>query len=100
MIDEDFIPITPINFIQISTECHYIEPGSADLMEDPEPFSLPDTSDLCDEERFAEVCMGWNTEGLELLIEVEEPFQEAFYPEVSRGDSVELFIDTRDVKTS
>lgn len=44
--------------------------------------------------------MGWNSEGLYFACEVSTPFQDVFYPEVSRGDSLELFLDTRDVKTS
>ncbi|MEI8365845.1 MAG: hypothetical protein WCF65_05440 [Parachlamydiaceae bacterium] len=63
-------------------------------------FLLPDTSGLCAEESFADVSMGWCEEGLELHIEVNVPFRSARYPAVELGDSVELFVDTRDVKSS
>ena len=39
-------------------------------------------------------------EGIELQVVVNQPVQECFYPDVSRGDGIELFFDTRDVKTS
>lgn len=102
MFDEEFISITPVNFVQIAVEC-------ARLPEDkPFPvitkpagkYLLPDTSSLCCEESFASVAMGWKEEGLEFSIFIGQPFKEAHYPDVSRGDSVEIFIDTRDVKTS
>ncbi|MFQ5729983.1 MAG: sugar-binding protein, partial [Waddliaceae bacterium] len=44
--------------------------------------------------------MGWKKEGIEFLFKVDKKFEEAFYPDVVRGDSVEIFIDTRNVKTS
>ena len=45
MIEEDFIAITPVNFVQIRTECHYVDPKkSAEL------HPLPETYALCDEE--------------------------------------------------
>jgi hypothetical protein len=55
---------------------------------------------LCGEESFAVIAMGWNAEGIECLITIESPFVKAFFPDITRGDSVELFFDTRDVKTS
>lgn len=102
---EEFVPITPVNFFQISADCPYLPPTKDKKFPtisktEAQKMLLPDTSDLCSEESFAEVSLGWNEEGLEAYIKVNRPFKRAFYPEVDRGDSVELFIDTRDVKTS
>jgi hypothetical protein len=44
--------------------------------------------------------MSWNEEGVEFLLMTQMSFKEASYPEIRKGDSLELFIDTRDVKTS
>lgn len=102
---EEFVPLTPVNFFQISADCLYLPPSKEKKFptitkNQAQTMLLPDTSDLCSEESFAEVSLGWNEEGLEAYVRVNRPFKRAFYPEVERGDSVELFIDTRDVKTS
>ena len=94
---DDLVPITPVNFFQLSWECFYVPAGG---MTSLKKHALPDLSDLCSEPYFAKVAMGWNKEGLEFFIEIGQPARRSNYPEVLRGDSVELFIDTRDVKTS
>lgn len=102
---DEFVPLTPINFFQISADCLYL-PRSPDRKfptmskAQAQKMLLPDTSKLCAEEPFADISLGWNEDGIEAFIRVNNPFKRAFYPEVSRGDSVELFIDTRDVKTA
>lgn len=102
MIEEDFPGLAPINFLQIYGECLFIktpplplptEKGGADYL-------LPSTSFLCHEENFAEVSLGWNSNGIAALICVDQPISRTLYPEIQQGDSVELFIDTRDIKTS
>lgn len=103
--EEEFVPLTPVNFFQISADCNYIPPAKDKKFPNitkanSSKFQLPDTSKLCSEDSFAEVSLGWNEEGLEAYIRVDNPFKRAFYPDVERGDSVELFIDTRDVKTA
>jgi hypothetical protein len=101
---EEFIPITPINFFQIGADCHYIPNKSRSFpflnAQNESAYRFPSTAELCSERSFADVAMGWNEEGLELYICVNRPFRRAFYPQVDRGDSIELFIDTRDIKTS
>jgi len=104
MID-DFAAITPINFFQLSADCRQMvdwKPENFPYLgkKNFQKYLLPDTSALCGEAFFAEVAMGWCTDGLEAYVVVNHPFRRAVYPDVERGDSVELFIDTRDVKTS
>lgn len=102
---EEFVPLTPINFFQIRAECPYI-PRSKEqkfptiTKAQAQKILLPDTSELCSEETFAEVALGWNEDGIEAFVRVNYPFKNAYYPEIERGDSVEFFIDTRDVKTA
>lgn len=62
--------------------------------------ALPDTSPFLDEERFAEVHMGWNRDALLVEVVVGKPFEECFFPQFNRGDAVEIFIDTRDLKSA
>lgn len=89
-------PISPVNFFQLSTNCFYLPPEKALSKK----YLLPDTSSLCDEEHFADLLIGWNHEGIAVQASISEPFKLVSYPELTRGDSVELFFDTRDVKTS
>lgn len=101
---DELSPITPVNFFQISTECHYLNNFSLKnfplLKSAKGKFLLPDTSALCSEKAFADVAMGWHEEGIEFFASVRVPFKRARYPEVDKGDSFEIFIDTRDIKTS
>jgi len=102
---EEFVPITPINFFQVTADCRHLSvekglsfPNLKDKTADK--FLLPDTSRLCSEDKFADVSMAWHEDGLEFFVRVQEPFKHAYFPSVDLGDSVELFIDTRDVKTA
>lgn len=63
-------------------------------------YRLPDTTDLTGDYPEAEVRAGWSAEGLAFTIIVRSKFERAVYPQIDKGDAVELFIDTRDVKTS
>lgn len=92
MLEDSFIPLRPVNFVEIKWDCPQKGKGALSKM--------PDTSPLTGEEHFAKVYMGWEEAGLHFKVDVDSPFEDVFYPEVTRGDSVELFIDTRDVKTS
>lgn len=95
MFEEEPFSISPVNFFQLQVDCYYAAkelPGKK--------YILPNTSKLCGEEHFAQVSLGWNEQGIQCQIEVSQPFHQSTYPDVTRGDSVELMIDTRDVKTS
>ena len=70
------------------------------LVNPAKKYFLPDLSDLCSEPSFARAALGWNKDGLELFLEADKPVRHCHYPDVTRGDSFEVFIDTRDVKTS
>lgn len=101
---EEFRPLTPVNFFQMSADCLYLPysnekkfPGITKAKADK--MLLPDLSDLCSEDSFAEISLGWNEEGIEAFVRVNKPFVRSCYPEVQLGDSVEFFIDTRDVKS-
>lgn len=99
----DLTPLTPVNCFEFQFRCPYIgltETFPRLSRKNRGIYLLPDLSPLCHEEPFAEGAMGWNEEGLELLFKVDHHCEKCCYPEVTRGDSLELFIDTRDVKTS
>jgi hypothetical protein len=100
--DEQFVPITPINFFQLSLNCSYVKPHSLQTLSNKkiQDYRMPDLSSLCGDEKFANVFMGWNEDGIEIIIKIEKKFEEVYYPDITKGDSVEFFFDTRDVKTS
>lgn len=105
MDSEEFVPLTPVNFFQISAECRYLSMKGGEGFpyfnrKNAGKYLLPDTSALCGEKAFAEVALSWSQEGVEAYVKVNRPFQRASYPDIDRGDSVELFIDTRDIKNS
>lgn len=85
-------PLLPIDFFSLRAAIPFCKNLSA------KKALLPDTSELLCEEQFAKVWMGWSQTALYFLAEVEEPFQDSFYPDYEVGDSIELFIDTRDLK--
>lgn len=97
MFEEGFVPLSPISFFKLQWDCPYLKEGQS-LKQDK--YKLSDTSALCHEESFASLYMGWNEKGLHFLCHSQVPFKDAFYPDITRGDSVELFIDTRDMKQS
>lgn len=99
--DEDFVPISPVNFFQLNVDAHQLSGSFPSLnKKNYRKYLLPDTSSLCGETPFAEIALGWDNDGIEIYAQIDTPFQRAFYPDIQRGDSVELFFDTRDVKTS
>lgn len=100
--EQEAVPFSPVNFFQISAQCHHLEsqffPGLS--LKNYRKYLLPNTSALCAEERFAEIAMAWHQLGIEFFAEIKEPMARVTHPNVHQGDSVEIFIDTRDVKTS
>jgi hypothetical protein len=86
--------LSPIDFFSLSCEAGY-----AKAFPLRQTF-LPDTSELLAEEKFADLAIYWNQKALFIACHVNSPFSEALFPDYAAGDSLELFIDTRDVKTS
>ncbi len=80
--------------------------ASADLLRSAElpkgrgrkKFLLPDTSSFLDEEKFADMYMAWDYTGISLCCHVAQAFTDCVYPRFDEGDSLEVFIDTRDLK--
>lgn len=103
MVSDEIAPITPVNFFQLGIDCKSMPKGKSYPVMDAKNykgFLLPDTSELCFQEKFADIALAWGLEGLEIFAKIDSSLQQVFYPEVERGDSFEVFIDTRDVKTA
>lgn len=101
--DTDF-SLAPIHFLQVRTQCPHLPQQTSfpalESVKKIDKYLLPDLTDFCGDKNFAMVAMGWSAEGLEFQIIVQEPVEKVYFPGVEKGDSIELFIDTRDVKTA
>ena len=95
---EELEPLTPVHFFALGADCHHYS-GRKELHL-PKKYLLPDLSDLTGDQTFAEVAFGWSKQGITATIRVSRSSIEPFFPDFTAGDSIEFFIDTRDVKTS
>ncbi len=92
---EDIPALSPVQFFGLTSDCHWTQGALK-----PEKFYLlPSTNDLLDEESFADVYTAWNVEKMAFYVAVHRPFQKIVESDFRRGDSIELFIDTRDLKS-
>jgi hypothetical protein len=92
---EDLPGLSPVQFFGLACDCPFVR----GTVKPEKSLLLPSTSDLLDEESFADVYCGWNLEKLGFYVAVHRPFQRIGEGDFRRGDSVELFIDTRDLKS-
>lgn len=91
---------SPDYFFTTEVDCSFCA-NDLSLLESKK-FLLPELAKLFNEDVFATVSMGWNHQGLLWRFEVTvgEAGVSVSYPELQRADSIELFIDTRDMKTA
>ncbi len=92
---EDVPALSPVQFFGLTADCQFLRGA----LKPEKEYLLPATSDLLDEESFADVYSAWNFEKLCFYIAVHRPFQKIAETDFRKGDSIELFIDTRDLKT-
>lgn len=96
---EELPSLAPLEFFSISSHLYFSKsPLPSNIMRSR--FMLPDTSEWLGEDHFADVAAAWNDSGLFVDVFVRKSFEEAFYPRFSEGDAIELFLDTRDLKTA
>ncbi len=92
---DDVPSLSPVQFFGITADCFYVR-GKLKAVKD---YLLPSTADLLGEASFADVYMGWNVEKIAIHCSVHIPFQKTGEGDFRKGDSIELFFDTRDMKT-
>jgi hypothetical protein len=90
--------LNPVHFFALSCGCFQL----LDKSHTPSfsSHTLPSTEFLTNEENFAKVAVGWSSEGIGIQIQATHTSIRPSYPSIDQGDCVELFIDTRDIKTS
>jgi hypothetical protein len=94
---EKIPPLLPIDFFSVGCDLEYLKDPTRPLKKN---HLLPDTSELLGEEAFASFFLGWNEEGIFAQADIDAPFENCYFPQFRDGDSLELFIDTRDLKTA
>lgn len=99
-LGEEFSPLRPASLFEIGFNCHYLSAKEPFKKLKEEKYLIPHSSFLLQEEPFSKLYMGWNEDGLYYLLECEHPFGDVFYPDFSRGDGLQLLIDTRGNKTA
>lgn len=87
---EPFSSILP--FFALSVDCHYWRGKKGDRLTSVYELPLLSTSGI------GKVFLGWNEEGIFLNVEWDKKIEEVYFPDFKRGESVELFFDTRDGK--
>ncbi len=92
---EEVPPLSPLAWFSFSLPLKKLSP-EAELGK--KKYLLFSPAFFHDEKAFSKIHMGWNEEGIYLQIRVEHILPEVVYPDFRRGDSVELFFDTRDLK--
>lgn len=89
------IDLLPVNYFPLEFDCFWSSGGKL-----TRKHEIPLTSSLLCEEDFARVFLGWNEKGIGGQVKFNRPFEQSVYPDVEYGDSVELFFDTRDIKSA
>lgn len=97
---EELSPLDPVGFFSVEVDVGYSKKvPSPDVCK--RSFLLPQIASLSlAEETFASCALLWNEEGLHGVFFVQEPIGEVVYPQFSSGSAIELFIDTRGLKTA
>ena len=85
-IFEELPALSTVQFFALSWECPYLK-GDLSLIAE---HRIPSTSELLGEEEFADLYMGWNEQKIAMEIHSHRR---------TDNDSVEIFFDTRDLKT-
>lgn len=98
MFDNEAFSLNPVHFFALSCDCRYLT--RKDQFPSLTSDALPSTHRLTNETSFAKVAMGWHEEGLAFHIRVNESAGQSCYPAIEQGDSIELLIDSRDLKSA
>lgn len=96
------LPVAPRLFFACTFACPRRDPGpriDGDLRDWDDECLLPDLMAIDGHPSFAAVRLAWNDAGLYLALEVKDKTEYRIDPRnIDRGDCLELWVDTRDVK--
>lgn len=86
---DDAPSMSPSQFFAVSADCMLLR----NKFKPTKDFLLPSNAELLGEDSFADVYAGWTPSKLVFYFDVDVPFQ------AIESDSIEIFLDTRDMKT-
>lgn len=92
---ENLPSLNVLNFFNVKIDCHKLISREKLLNK---KYLVKSFSYLFDEEDLVKVYMAWDEKGLYFIFDVSQPFTKASL-EFKKTDSVEIFIDTRSLKT-
>ena len=92
-------PLPPMAFYRIEAPIRKVKNFSTTIPARDE-YMLGTPSNLIDEEAFAEIGIAYHDDGLIVFAKVEESFSDCFFPDYTKGDALEIFIDTRNQKSA
>ncbi len=94
---EDVSQLCPLPFFSTSMDVLYL-PQAKEHKRWEKKYLLPNLNDYLDEEKFANVSLFWNEKGIGIGIEAKTSIEKINQQDFRRGDSIEIFVDTRDIK--
>lgn len=94
--DNESPSIRLINFFDIEVQNLYQPQEAWNSLS--ERHSIDASSNLLHQTTFADVRVGWNEMGLLFHFKVRFRSKQSFYPNITEGESIEIFIDTRNLK--
>jgi len=89
------IDLKALNFFDVTINCYKVT-SKINLLN--KKYLLPSFSSLLNEEEFAKVYVGWSPLAIFFLFDIDINFSN-FNEDFRKGDSIEIFIDTRCLKT-
>jgi hypothetical protein len=95
---EEIPTVVPADFFELMFELNYLKSSHRQKLK-KKIFRLPETESYLDENADSRFYMAWNEEGIFFQGEIFSDTIEASSPEFRRGDSLELFFDTRNIKS-
>lgn len=88
--------LKPVNFFAFEMNCYEVK----EFGHLSSKHLLPDLSELNHETTFADVSLGWNRQGIVAQVKVNHPYVASYSPKTGSGDGIEIFLDTRDLKSA
>jgi len=91
--------LTPSAFYSVSHSVGLLK--SLDLDQPfKKDFELTSISSLLDESPFADIGIRWHMDGIMVFAEVKKSFSDTDITHFAKGDALEIFIDTKNIKTA
>ncbi len=92
---EEVPSLSVFSFFNIKTDLFYAKKA---LEVTDKKYLLISSAPFLSEEKFCDVYMGYNHHAIYFHVRIDKPFEEVNSADFQKGDSVEFFIDTRDIK--